>query len=157
MKIILQELIRQVRGYTRQLLDTTNPDWLTWAPKGTSNHMLWHAGHSIWVQDRLCVERLTGHSELDEVWSRKFGMDCEPVATQTDWPDVGTVKRLLGDQQQRLNELIGNMTPAQLVVDADNDRDLVGGIIHGLHDESKHHGEMYLLHKLCTARASMEG
>ena len=52
------------------------------------------------------------------------------------------------------HELFDNMTTDQLVIRTDNDRDLVGGIIHGLHDEAKHHGEMYLLHKLCTARSN---
>lgn len=154
MKKTLQEMLRQIRGFTRALLDKTNPEWLTWAPEGTSNHMLWHAGHAVWVQDRLTIERLTGNSELEESWGRKFGMDCEPVATQTDWPTLDEVQSLLAKQQDRLHELFENMTAEQLVIQTDNDRDLVGGIIHGLHDEAKHQGEMYLLHKLCAARSN---
>ena len=59
MKTTLQEMLRQIRGFTLAMLDKTNPEWLTWAPEGTSNHMLWHAGHAIWVQDRLTIERLS--------------------------------------------------------------------------------------------------
>ena len=152
MKHALQEMLRQIRGFTVQMLDKTKSEWLTWAPEGTSNHMLWHAGHSIWVQDRMCVQRLANRSEIPDDWGRKFGMNCDPVAEQTDWPQASVVKHTLEQQQVRLHELLEGMTPEQLVVEADNDRDLVGGIIHGLHDEAKHHGEMYLLHKLCIAK-----
>ena len=152
MKSTLQEMLRQIRGFTRHMLETTNSKWVTWAPDGTSNHMLWHAGHAIWVQDRLCVQRLTSVSEIPEDWGRKFGMDCDPVSDQNVWPEISTISRMLEEQQLRLHDLFEAMTPDQLIVDVDNDRDLVGGIIHGLHDEAKHHGEMYLLHKLCCAK-----
>lgn len=154
MKSALQEMVRQIRGFTRQMLNSTDPEWVLYAPKGTSNHMLWHAGHSIWVQDKLCVHRLVGQSELPSEWGKKFGMDCQPVATQQEWPTLHLVQQMLAGQEARLYELIEKMTPKQLVIDPDADQDLVGGIIHGLHDEAKHHGEMYLLHKLCTAKAN---
>ena len=48
---LLQELVRQVRDHTLQLLKATPPAWLRWAPEGTQNHILWHAGHALWVQD----------------------------------------------------------------------------------------------------------
>lgn len=51
MKTAIQELARQIRGGTIELLDATPPTWLTWAPRGTSNHVLWHAGHALWLQD----------------------------------------------------------------------------------------------------------
>jgi len=154
MKSTLQEMVRQIRGYTRKLLADTDPEWIFFAPQGTSNHMLWHAGHAIWVEDKLCVERLTGKSELPSEWADRFGMDCKPVAKQKDWPTLHLVQQMLAGQETRLIELIENMTDEQLVIDKSNDRDLVGGIIHGLHDEAKHHGEMYLLHKLCAAKSS---
>lgn len=147
-------MVRQIRGFTCGMLEKTNPDWITWAPDGTSNHMLWHAGHAIWVQDLLCIQKLTGKSELDESWGKKFGMDCEPVASQNEWPSLAEMQNALSEQQSRLHEVIEAMTPQQLVIEAENDRDLVGGIIHGLHDEAKHHGEMYLLHKLCAAKGA---
>lgn len=151
MKKTLQETLRQYRGYTRQLLETTDPEWVTWAPPGTSNHMLWHAGHAVWVLDRLCVIPLTGSSELPEDWGRVFGMDCEPVATQENWPTLDIVKQKLAEQQDRLHDLFENMPVDQLVVEVGPEPDLVGGMIHALHDEAKHHGEMYLLTKLRAA------
>ena len=153
MKSTLHEMLRQIRGYTRQLLASTNPDWIMFAPPGTSNHMLWHAGHAVWVVDKLCVERLAGCSELPTQWADAFGMNCKPVAEQQDWPSLQTVQDRLVEQEVRLHELIESMTPEQLVIQPEDNRDLVGGIIHGLHDEAKHHGEMYLLHKICLAQA----
>ena len=151
MKSALQELVRQVRDFTIELLAVDNRDMVLWSPAGTSNHMIWHAGHSLWVQDALCVEPLTGTSELPDGWARQFGQDGDPVAAQTDWPNRTSVRDLLSKQQARLIELVGDMRDDQLVVDAGNPNDLVGGIIHGLHDEGRHQGEMYLLFKQFNA------
>ncbi|MDB4766706.1 DinB family protein [bacterium] len=151
MKATLQELIRQVRSFTIELLAVDKREMYLWSPAGTSNHMIWHAGHSLWVQDVLCVEPLTGASELPEQWAEQFGQNCNPVASQTDWPDQKTIQDLLSKQQKRLTELVGSMRDDQLVVDANNPKDLVGGIIHGLHDEGRHQGEMYLLFKQFNA------
>lgn len=156
MKTVLKEMVRQIRGFTRQLLNATDPEWVLFAPAGTSNHMLWHAGHAIWVQDKLCVQRLVGKSELPGEWGAKFGMDCQSVAKQKDWPTLHLVQQMLAGQETRLLDLLDKMTPEQLVVDPANDKDLVGGIIHGLHDEAKHQGEMYLLHKLCASQPNVK-
>ncbi len=51
----LQELAAQVRRDTLQILDVTQPTWLTYAPPGTSNHILWHAGHALWLQNVLTL------------------------------------------------------------------------------------------------------
>ena len=153
MKSTLLEMLKQIRGFTVQLLENTEPEWATWAPKGTSNHMIWHAGHAVWVEDLLCVQRLQGESYLvDEAWSKKFGQHCDPVSEQTDWPTIEEMKRVLLDQQTKLEELFNAMGPDQLVIDPSNNRDLVGGMIHAMHDESKHQGEMYLLHKLAKVQ-----
>ena len=55
----LAELARQIRGETLKLLAAAPDDWLTFAPEGTSNHILWHAGHAVWLQDVLFVEVVT--------------------------------------------------------------------------------------------------
>lgn len=135
MKTALQEMVRQIRSFTIELLTVENREMYLWAPAGTSNHMIWHAGHTLWVQDVLFVEPLTGASELPKGWPQRFGQDCDPVASQTDWPDQTHLQDVLSKQKQRLLELVDGMTDDQLVVDTDNPKDLIGGIIHGLHDE----------------------
>ena len=151
MKSAIQDMVRQIRGFTLKLITVDDPAVLLWAPPGTSNHLTWHAGHALWVQGALCIEPLTGSNELPDGWARKFGQNCDPVASQNEWPSHTTVQDLLSKQQQRLLELIGDIPDDKLVVDPENSRDLIGGIIHGLHDEARHQGEMYLLFKQFNA------
>src|SRR5262249_55329732 len=56
-------LAYQVRECTLRLFDATEPGSLTWTPQGTVNHILWHAGHAVWVADVLTTEPVTGQSD----------------------------------------------------------------------------------------------
>lgn len=150
----LQELARQVRLGTLQILDAAPPAWLTYAPPGTSNHMLWHAGHVLWLQDALCIELLTGRSELPRGWANTFGMNCRPVELTREWPGRSELADLLRQQLDRMLELLSSTDEQQLASPANPARGpaaVAERIIHGLHDEAKHSGEMYLLWKLCQA------
>ncbi len=60
---VVQELAREVRRDTLKILAATDNSCNTWAPTGTSNHILWHAGHAAWLQDLMCIEPITGKSE----------------------------------------------------------------------------------------------
>ena len=146
----LVELARQVRGETLRLLEAAPEAWLTWAPPGTSNHILWHAGHALWVGDVLIVEPITGASELPAGWAEKFGMDCRPVSQTRDWPPRSAIHQLLSNQLTRLEQLLAVLPVDRLAnprPDLDS-RSLVSEIVHGLHDEAKHQGEMHLLLKM---------
>jgi hypothetical protein len=153
--LALQELVRQVRTDTRRLLAAAQPTWLTWAPPGTSNHILWHAGHALWLGDVLAVQLLTGQSELPDEWAEMFGMNCSPVKARKTWPPRQEVDARLAEQLQRLLHLLENADEKKLwqPVRADRSDTVAGRIIHGLHDEAKHQGEMYLLLKMCRAQA----
>lgn len=155
----LAELARQVRGHTLRILEAAQPDWLLWAPAGTSNHILWHAGHALWLQDALCVKLLTGKSELPPGWAETFGMDCRPVATTTDWPSREEVARLLESQLERVLALLASDVGRRVTESTP-----AGGkywevacrIIHGWHDEARHQGEMYLLLKMQRGMSKCE-
>ena len=54
----------------------------------------------------------------------------------------------LREQLPRLVEAIERLTPAQLAELQLNNRSLRYSILHGLHDEADHQGEMYLLRKM---------
>jgi len=150
--VAIQELARQVRRGTIELLSAAKPHWLHWAPEGTSNHLLWHAGHALWLQDILCLEPLKGLSELPPDWSEMFGMNCRPVAETTHWPDRRQVLQLLTEQLSRIITALA-AAEGRLRDDSNARSDtLASRIIHGLHDEARHQGEMYLLVKLCRAR-----
>ncbi len=150
----LRALARQVRGCTLQLLDATSEACLTWTPPGTSNHILWHAGHALWVNDALTVQPLMSHSELPRGWAAMFGQDSNP-ATTTEWPDVSEVRRLL---ELQLEHIVGLLVEhSESIVQQANKTSactrwpLLPGMIHGWHDEARHQGEIYLLLKLWQA------
>ena len=146
---VIQELARQVRGATLQLLESAPEDCLTWAPAGTSNHIIWHSGHALWLQGAICLQALTGNSELPSGWEQTFGMNCRPVKLNTKWPSREILQQLLSRQLARIIEAVGKADPLRLAEIANARGDtLAGRIIHGLHDEARHQGEMHLLLKL---------
>src|SRR5262249_32555344 len=150
---VLQELAVEVRSKTLKLLDHAPAQFLTWAPEGTANNILWHAGHAVWLQDVLCIAIATGKSELPAGWAGTFGMGSRPANQTKPWPAEEEVRRQLQIQLPRLVEVIGRLNPEDLAElprygHAGDDRTLQECIIHGLHDEANHQGEMYLLLKM---------
>ncbi len=145
----LNELARQVRGTTVKILEDVPADWLLWTPPGTSNHIIWHAGHSLCAQDVLCVEPLSGSSELPPGWTEKFGMNSKPAET-LDWPDRVELMKLLTIQLDRMMGLFDEhaVRLTQIGPNRDDGWDLTRGVIHALHDEARHQGEMRLLIKM---------
>jgi putative hemolysin len=150
----IQELARQVRRDTLGILLAAEPNWLTYAPPGTSNHILWHAGHALWIVEVLGIEMLGGSSELPAGWPETFGMHCRPPHQTTTWPSRSELAELLQRQLEHLLNLLSLVSDEQLAQPANLSRGpapVSARIIHALHDEAKHSGEMYLLLKLCRA------
>ena len=144
-------MARQVRGSTLDILSAAHPQWLTFAPPGTSNHILWHAGHALWLQDVLCVELLAGRSDLPAGWKETFGMKCRPVRLTKHWPSRHELVDLLQRQLNRVVDLLDEASEELLHGPADlslGSASVASRVIHGFHDEAKHSGEMYLLYKL---------
>ncbi len=143
-------LIDEVRNKTLKLLDGVSEDLARFAPAGLSNSILWHAGHAFVVNEHLGIAAATGKPpELPEGWFETFSWKSQP-ATVTRWPATSEVISRLRDQQQRLRAAVGAMTIEQLdkVVDPARDRSVRYTVLHGLHDEANHQGEMWLLKKL---------
>ncbi len=146
---VLKELARQVRGSTIPALDAMPAEGLNWVPDGTSNHVLWHAGHALWVMDLMGVELLSGSSDLPDGWAAMFGQDSQPKAI-IKWPSREVVRERLVAQLTRLQELFASTSDAILLQPAISlgNGNALGWILHGLHDEARHNGEMHLLWKL---------
>jgi hypothetical protein len=108
----------------------------------------------LWVCDALTVEPITGQSELPANWSASFGMDCRPVSLTRDWPSRAVVNKHLTNQLTRIQQLLAALSPERLAEPQPDlgQSSLVSAIVHGLHDESKHQGEMHLLLKLRRAQ-----
>jgi len=153
---VLADLFRQIRSNTIHILESADAGEEFFAPDGTSNHMIWHCGHAIWVQDFLCLQLLEGVSELPDGWADTYGMNCRPVAETTDWLNRTDMLSALDQQRERILNVLAAATNEQLERVADPAKGpltVSARIIHGCHDEAKHSGEMYLLLKLF--RASM--
>jgi len=149
----LQSLAVEVRTKTVQLLAATRPEELTRTPAGTSNHILWHAGHALWLQEVLCLQLITGKSELPAGWEGMFKMGSQPRLQKDPWPSKDELLRQLEGQLPRLVDVIGSVSDAALdalprFAHRGDSRTLGQCILHGLHDEANHQGEMYLLLKL---------
>lgn len=148
----LRALAIDVRTRTLRLLRGARGAELTWAPAGTSNHVLWHAGHALWVQDALCVQVITGKSELPDGWEATFGMGSRPALHRGPWQNRDEVLLRLEAQLPRLLHLLDGVSDAELdalprFAHRGDPRTLEQCVVHGLHDEANHQGEAYLLLK----------
>lgn len=147
----LSLLLKDVRGKTLRILDDVTEGQARFAPPGLHNTILWHAGHSLIVVEHLGVSPATGKPPVyPEGWFDKFSWKSQP-ATVKDWPALAEVKAKLVDQAERLAAAINGLSEAQLKApsgDPAKGRNLRWSILHGLHDEAGHQGEMWLLKKL---------
>jgi len=147
-------LAKEIRGKTLKLLDGVTDEQARFAPPGLNNTILWHAGHALIVNEHLGVAPATGKEpSYPKDWFDKFSWTSKP-ATVTQWPSVAEVTSKLRDQLERLTAAISALRPERLseIIDAPRNRTLRYSILHGLHDEAGHQGEMHLLKKLLAKR-----
>ena len=148
-------LASEVRGKTLRILDAVAGDEeARFTGPGLNNSILWHAGHSIMVVEHLGLMPATGAPAAYPVgWFEKFAWKTEPAKVK-EWPALAEVKEQLRSQLIRLQGAIRSLSAAQLdvVIDKEKGRTLRYSILHGLHDEAGHQGEMYLLRKLYARR-----
>jgi hypothetical protein len=159
----LMLLAREVRGKTLRLLDGI-PDDLARFTGGLSNSPLWHAGHSLVTVEHLSVAPATGQPpQYPKGWFELFSWQSRPATIPRDaWPALSDVAGRLREQLERLTAAIETLKPEQLtrIVDPGKNRTLRFSILHGLHDEAGHQGEIHLLRKLHgkqTAAATSAG
>jgi hypothetical protein len=115
-----------------------------------TNPILWHAGHGFTLAEHRALAPAQGRAPAPPAgWFEKFSWKSTP-ATMKDWPTVAELSAKLREQLQQLTALIESLSPQQLsaVIDPARGRTLRWSILHGLHDEANHQGEMWLLWKL---------
>jgi hypothetical protein len=143
-------LATEVRGKTLRLLEGITEDMARFAAPGLNNSILWHAGHSLLVVEHLSVMPATGEpAAYPEDWFNKFSWKSMPSAV-TNWPPLSDVIDALRGQLQRLTTAIATIPPERLdqIVDPAKKRTLRYSVLHGLHDEAGHQGEIWLLRKM---------
>ena len=143
-------LATEVRGKTLRLLDGVTEDMARFAAPGLNNSILWHAGHALVVVEHLSVMPATGQpAGYPADWFDKFSWKSIPSQV-TSWPKLSEVINALRDQLQRVTTAIAAVPAEQLdrIVDPTKKRTLRYSILHGLHDEAGHQGEIWLLRKI---------
>src|SRR5690606_2748129 len=149
----LLNLLDDVRGKTLKELQNLDDTHARWAPPGLQNSCLWHAGHAYVVTEFLTMRSLDREPQLPEGWFKMFSWESNPahIAPET-WPPLEEVIAALKAQHERLRGVIAGLTDDQLnAPDARNaNHNVRFTIMHGLHDEARHSGEISLLRKLMT-------
>ncbi|MCU0878402.1 MAG: DinB family protein [Pirellulaceae bacterium] len=143
-------LASEVRSKTLWLLEGLTDETARFTAPGLVNSILWHAGHVFVVVESLGVSPATGQpAALPDGWFEAFSWDSDP-RTVTHWPPVAEVAAALRDQLPRLTAAIAALTPQQLdqMIGPPDNAPLRYLLVHGLHDEANHQGEMWLLRKM---------
>ena len=160
----LLTLANEVRGKTLRLLDGVGPEAARFTGPGLNNSILWHAGHALMLVEHLCILPATGGTQqYPKEWFEMFAWNSRPATVRHDaWPPLAEVVERLRGQLDRLRSVINGLSPEQLsgVTDPARHRTLRYSIVHGLHDEASHQGEIHLLRKLYgrqTAAATSAG
>jgi hypothetical protein len=81
-----------------------------------------------------------------------FQMSSRPALQKKPWPSRDDLRRQLEVQLSRLLSVLGSVSDSDLdalprFAHAGDPRTLMQCVMHGLHDEANHQGEMYLLLK----------
>jgi hypothetical protein len=144
-------LFDEVRGKTLRLLEGVTENQARWAPAGLANHILWHAGHIYVVVEALTVVALGKTLELPAGWHVMFSWESRPADVPGErWPALIEVVEALRLQHQRLRVVIAALSAEELAAPPPRaERGSVRHrILHGLHDEANHGGEIWLLRKM---------
>ncbi len=147
----LVTMLDEIRGKMLRVLNGVGPEQARWAPEGLQNTILWHAGHAYIVVERLAMGALGRPPEERESWFAMFSWESKPATVPAEqWPTLEEVVLELQSQQERLRAVFASLTPEDLSrAPASGTRPTVQAtIIHGLHDEACHTGEIMLLRKL---------
>lgn len=151
----LQTLLDEVRHKTLQLLDGLTDEQARWTPPRLYNSILWHAGHSYILLEWLTMQALGAQPTCPERWFEMFSWASEPAETPADdWPKLEQVAYELRVQHGRIRKILSNLSDEELSSPSFSapEKSPRDRIVHALHDEACHSGEIWLLRKLQGAR-----
>jgi hypothetical protein len=146
-------LLDEVRGKTLLLLEGISQREARWAPQGLHNSILWHAGHCYVLAEWLAL-RAAGHEpQAPEGWYEVFSWDSRPALVAAGaWPQLADVVARLRNQHGRLRQAVQALSDEALSRPTPGrGRPVRYYILHALHDEACHGGEIWLLRKMLAA------
>ena len=150
----LMLMATEIRNKTLKLLDGLSDEQAAFAAPGMTNPILWHAGHGVMLMEHLGIMPLSGSQQpqYPAGWFEKFAWKSDP-RTVTTWPGVDEVRTQLSQQLPRLIALLESADEATLSKPDAKGRSMRYLVLHGLHDEAIHQGEMYLLRKMVIRKS----
>ncbi len=152
----LLTLFDQVRGKTLAVLDGVGDAESFWTPAGLCNSIRWHAGHCYVVVEWLCAQAISLTPVAPDGWFQLFSWESRPQEIPAErWPALPLVVEQLVAQHKRLRAAFGALTDEQLnrTLPESRHQSVRGKIVHAIHDEACHSGEMWLLRKMLARGA----
>jgi hypothetical protein len=152
----LLTLWEEVRGKTLAVLEGVSEADSLWAPAGLHNSIRWHAGHCCTMVEWLCADAAGCAPLALEGWFQLFGWESRPATIRADrWPPLATIVQELTAQRERLRDRFARLSESDLdnVRHASRHQSVRRQIVHAIHDEGCHCGEIWLLRKLLARRA----
>ncbi len=142
---------QDTRNKTLKLLEGVSDADARWSTAGLANTILWFAGHAVVVCEHLCLlDHADEKPRYPEGWFETFSWKSDPRSI-TQWPTVEQVVGELQTQLTRLTAKLESLSAQQLDAPKgppEKGRTLRWYILHGLHDEANHQGEIHLMKKL---------
>jgi hypothetical protein len=151
----LLTLLEEVRDKTLAVLQGVSEEDSLWVPSGLQNSIRWHAGHCYIVVEWLCADAVGFERIVPDGWFELFSWDSRPQTVGADrWPTLALIAEQLISQRERLRDVFSRLIQTELDValPARRHQSVRRQIVHALHDEACHCGEMWLLRKLLTRR-----
>ncbi len=148
-------LLDEIRRRTLAMLDSVNDEQARWTPAETDNSILWHGGHAYTVVEYCVMESLGRQPVIPSGWHEVFSWHSQPKKVAADaWPALSVVVDHLKEQYTRLRTLMQELSEHDLLAPATirPQRSVRYWIVHSLHDESLHCGEMWLLRKMLASQ-----
>lgn len=148
-------LLDEVRHRTLRLLDGLTDAQARWTPSGLHNSILWHAGHGYILLEWFTMQALGAQPTCPEHWFETFSWSSRPAKVPADrWPPLEQVVQELRVQHGRIRKILSNLSDEELASSAFNapEQTVRYRIVHALHDEACHSGEIWLLRKLQKLR-----
>jgi hypothetical protein len=149
-------LVDEVRRKTLELLEDVTDEQARWSPNGLQNSILWHAGHCYILLEWLTSQAVGSEPTSPGGWFEMFGWNSRPAEVKpAAWPSLETVIYELRLQHGRIRKLVANLSEERLTSPALGrpDRTPRFLVVHALHDEACHGGEIWLLRKMLAAAA----
>ena len=149
-------LLDEVRGKTLRLLHAVTDQEAHWPPPELHNHILWHAGHSFVLVESLAMEAVGDLPHIPEGWFEIFSWESKPAQVASyRWPPLAQIVTQLTEQHMRLRLVIEGLSDEQLScpLPGRGNQTARHAIVHALHDEACHSGEIWLLCKLIRSSA----